>query len=85
MASATGDDLSSVTTEIERYAVWPGQACSYMVGRLEIVRLRDKAKTALGDSYDQRAFHDAVLGAGAMPLSTLESVVDAWIAAQAKA
>lgn len=77
-----GDPLSLAGQEIERYAVWPGQACSYMVGKLTILRLRAKAKAALGPRFDIRKFHDAVLLAGAMPLTVLERHVDAWIAAQ---
>ena len=75
-----GDPEASATTEIERYCVWPGQACSYMVGKLTILRLRDKAKAALGAKFDIRKFHDAVLLSGAMPLTVLEKVVDDYIA-----
>ena len=66
--------------EIERYSVWPGQACSYMVGKVTILRLREKAKKALGAKYDPRKFHDAVLLSGSMPLTALENVVDLYIA-----
>jgi uncharacterized protein (DUF885 family) len=75
-----GDQEASAVTEIERYCVWPGQACSYMVGKLTILRLRDKAKTALGPKFDLHKFHDAVLLSGAMPLDVLEKVVDDYIA-----
>ena len=81
MADTDGDQVSSVTTEIERYCVWPGQACSYMVGRNTWNRLRSKAQTALGPHFDIRKFHDAGLLAGAMPLTVLEGVIDRWIAA----
>ena len=80
MSSIEGDPESSAATEIERYCVWPGQACSYMVGKLTILRLRAKAKAALGAKFDIRRFHDAVLLAGAMPLTVLESAVDNYIA-----
>jgi uncharacterized protein (DUF885 family) len=60
--------------------VWPGQACSYMVGKLTFLRLRDRAKTALGPRFDLHSFHDAVLLCGAVPLTVLENVVDEYIA-----
>ena len=82
MMEATGDQESSVTTEIERYSVWPGQACSYMVGRLVINRLRDEAKTALGARFDLKGFHDTMLANGSVPLSVLEGVMRGWTAAQ---
>lgn len=84
MVSVTGNEPSSIATEVERYIVWPGQACAYMVGRQTINRLRDKAKAELGAKYDQRAFHDEILKNGAVPLSVLESSITAWIAAQKK-
>jgi uncharacterized protein (DUF885 family) len=80
MTSIDGSPASAATTEIERYCVWPGQACSYMVGKLEWLRLREKAKTALGPRFDLRKFHDAGLLIGAVPLTVLESVVDRHIA-----
>ena len=67
--------------EVERYCVWPGQACSYMVGKTEWVRLRERASAALGPRYDVRDFHAATLAVGAVPLTTLEEVVDGYIAA----
>jgi uncharacterized protein (DUF885 family) len=81
MVSIDGSPVSSATTEIERYCVRPGQACSYMVGKLTWLRLRDKAMTALGPRFDIRRFHDAVLLGGAMPLTVLEGVVDRHVAA----
>lgn len=69
-----------IVKEIERYICWPGQATSYMVGQQKILMLREKAKTALGAKFDIRAFHDAVLKDGALPLDVLESQVDAYIA-----
>lgn len=80
MVSVTGDQRSSIQTEVERYIVWPGQACAYMVGRQTILRLREKAKSELGAKYDQRAFHDRILLNGPMPLSVLESDINTWIA-----
>jgi uncharacterized protein (DUF885 family) len=76
-----GDQDASATTEVERYVVWPGQACSYMIGKLTWLRLRDKAKKALGPKYDIRKFHDAGLLAGALPLDVLEKVIDRYIEA----
>ena len=75
-----GDPVSAATTEVERYCVWPGQACCYMIGKLTFLRLRDKAKAALGPRFDIRKFHDTVLLAGALPLTVLETVVDGYIA-----
>ena len=76
-----GDKESVLATEIERYCVWPGQACSYMLGKLTWLRLRDKARTAMGPKFDIRTFHDAGLRPGAMPLTALENRIDAYIAA----
>jgi len=75
-----GDPDSAAITEVERYCVWPGQACAYMLGKLEFLKMRDKAKAALGAKFDIRKFHDAVLLSGAMPLSLLETVTDRYIA-----
>ena len=67
---------------IERYIAMPGQATAYMIGKLKIMGLRDKARTTLGDKFDIRGFHDEVLKDGPVPLSLLESKIDAWIAQQ---
>jgi uncharacterized protein (DUF885 family) len=80
MRAIEGDPEPLAAQEIERYSVWPGQACSYMVGKVTILRLRDKARKALGPRFDIRKFHDAVLLSGAMPLTALENVVDDHIA-----
>ncbi|GHE87249.1 hypothetical protein GCM10017786_18650 [Amycolatopsis deserti] len=69
-----------IESEVDRYIAYPGQALSYMVGRLEIQRVRARAEQALGERFDIRAFHDLVLGGGALPLSVLAGVVDEWIA-----
>ena len=74
-----GDLEASAITEIERYCVWPGQACSYMLGKLTILDARARAQKALGAKFDMRKFHDAVLLNGAMPLKLLDSVVDKYI------
>lgn len=81
MRGIEGDPEPLAAQEIERYSVWPGQACSYMVGKVTILRLRDKAQKALGPKYDPRKFHDAILLSGSMPLTALENVVDNYIAA----
>jgi uncharacterized protein (DUF885 family) len=68
--------------EVERYVVWPGQACAYMLGMLRILELRDKAKTALGDKFTLPGFHDVVLRNGSIPLDVLEKLIDKWIVEQ---
>jgi len=69
-----------IVKEVERYFNNPGQATSYMIGQLKILELRDRARAALGDRFDIRAFHAVVLENGAVPLDVLEELVDAWIA-----
>ncbi|WAL63641.1 DUF885 domain-containing protein [Amycolatopsis cynarae] len=68
-----------IESEVDRYIAYPGQALSYMVGRLEILRIRRKAADALGEKFDIRAFHDVVLGGGALPMSVLDAVVEDWV------
>jgi uncharacterized protein (DUF885 family) len=82
MVENTGDQPGSVATEIERYAVWPGQATGYMVGRELINRLRARARSELGAAFDLKAFHDMVLCQGSIPLTTLDREATAWIAAR---
>ncbi len=79
MTAATGMPEGEVVTEVERYIVNPGQATAYMVGYLEIMRLRQEARDALGDSFDIRDFHRVVLGHGALPLTLLRRQVEQWI------
>jgi len=69
-----------VRSEVRRYLVNPGQATSYKIGMLKILELRAKAKKELGRKFDIRAFHDTILGGGALPLGILEKRVDHWIA-----
>jgi uncharacterized protein (DUF885 family) len=71
-----------IVVEVDRYIVTPGQALAYKIGELKLKELRRDAQEQLGDSFDVRAFHDALLGAGAIPLSVLETRVKAWIAEQ---
>ena len=76
----SAEPVGGIRKAMERYAVFPGQATAYMVGRLKILELRDRAEAALGKRFDIRDFHDVVLKTGAVPLDILEENVDAWIA-----
>ncbi len=76
-----GIDYGIEASEVERYTVNPGQACSYMIGELKIIELREKAKKALGDKFSLREYHNAVLRTGTVPLELLERQVDAYISA----
>ena len=83
MAATTGEDRARVTTEIERYCAWPGQATSYKVGQTRWLRLRAEAQRRLGKKFDIRDFHDAGLTAAPMPLAVLERVIEEWIKSRA--
>ena len=72
-------DYGIEASEVERYVVYPGQACSYMIGQLKIIELRDKTRTALGDKFSAKDFHTAVLRTGTVPLEILERQIDAYI------
>ncbi|HYJ33027.1 MAG TPA: DUF885 domain-containing protein [Candidatus Binatia bacterium] len=76
---------NNIENEVDRYLTWPGQALAYKVGQLEILKLRDEAKCRLGPRFDIKAFHDAVLGNGAVSLPVLRQQVEAYIAAAAGA
>ena len=78
----TGKTDQDITVEVDRYIVWPGQALAYKLGQLKIRELRGRAEKELGSRFDVRAFHDAVLEQGAVPLSFLDTHMDTWIAAQ---
>jgi len=80
--ATVGLDQLSATSEVERYVVWPGQACSYKIGHNEMVRLREDARARLGARFDLKGFHDAVLLNGDMPLEVLAIVVDDWVRAR---
>ena len=82
MVEATGEPRPSITREIARYAVWPGQATSYKLGMIRFQKLRAKAEKELGGKFDIRKFHDAVLLDGSMPMPVLEARIDAWIKAR---
>jgi uncharacterized protein (DUF885 family) len=82
MVETTGDKRSSMTSEVERYCTWPGQACSYKVGQTQWLKLRAQAQRRLGARFDIRAFHDAGLTAAPMPMSVLGGVIDNWVRSQ---
>lgn len=85
MVETLGDAESTMTTEIERYCVWPGQACSYKLGHTVWDRTRTAARAAMGDRFDIRGFHDVSLAAGAIPLEVLERLVADWAAGATRA
>jgi uncharacterized protein (DUF885 family) len=82
MLANTAWPAGDIESEIDRYISWPGQANAYMLGMLEIRRLRNLAESELGDRFDLRAFHDRVLGTGSITLPMLEESLMAWIAEQ---
>jgi len=83
MMQKTGMHRHEVTKEIVRYATWPGQACAYKIGQLELLRMRKKAEDSLGAKFDLKKFHSVVLMSGALPMNILEDLVDAYIAQNA--
>ena len=82
MVANTGQTQAQVIAEVDRYIVLPGQATAYKIGELKIKELRAKAKAELGDRFDLRRFHNAVIDDGAVPLQVLQSQIEAWIAAE---
>jgi uncharacterized protein (DUF885 family) len=81
MMDNSPNTLFSVEEEVDRYIGMPGQALSYMLGRLEIQRMRREAEVSLGDRFDIKGFHDTVLGSGLVPLTTLDRMVSEWAVA----
>ena len=79
LASHTALSQHEVETEVDRYISWPGQALAYKLGELTIRRLRAEAERELGPRFDQKAFHDTILGMGAVPLSVLEEQMREFI------
>lgn len=84
MENTAGTELD-LTSEIDRYISWPGQACAYKIGQLTISRLRASATTRLGDRFDIREFHEQVLSGGALPMPVLEKRIERWILLREKA
>jgi uncharacterized protein (DUF885 family) len=82
MLDHTAEGIDSLTSEVDRYAAVPGQATSYLLGSLEIQRLRHKAEQALGDDFDIREFHDRILVNGGVTLPMLGATINAWIVEQ---
>ncbi|MGB5485205.1 MAG: DUF885 domain-containing protein [Parasphingorhabdus sp.] len=82
MTDNTALSAANIEAEVNRYISWPGQALAYKMGELKIRELRGKATRELGDKFDLRAFHDVVLGQGAVPLDMLEDQVNRWIEAE---
>lgn len=80
MMEKTGMHRHEVEVEIYRYAGWPGQATSYKIGSIEILRLREKAKQELGSKFNIKDFHSLCLNSGPLPLTLLGELVEAWIA-----
>jgi uncharacterized protein (DUF885 family) len=78
----TAMDDENINTEVDRYIAWPAQALSYKMGQMKILELRARAQKELGAKFDLRAFHDAVLDQGPLPLDLLEAKINAWIATQ---
>ncbi|MCB2112096.1 MAG: DUF885 domain-containing protein [Parvularculaceae bacterium] len=82
MTENTALSEHNIEAEVDRYIAWPGQALAYKIGQLKIRELRTRAEKALGEKFDLRRFHDALLEDGALPLTLVESKIDKWIAAE---
>ena len=75
----------AIKSEVRRYITTAGQATAYKIGMIKLQQMRDKARAALGDKFSYPAFHDQILGGGALPMPVLERKIDRWIEAQKKA
>ena len=82
MRKSSAVDEPTIQSETDRYIAWPAQACSYKIGQLKFLELRERARKELGPKFDIRAFHDEMLNGGSMPLDLLEARTDEWIAEQ---
>jgi len=82
MLDQNGGAEGDTRSEIDRYCSWPGQACGYQIGRIEIDRQRGRAKAALGGKFDIRTYNDAILTSGSVPLALLDGIVDGYIASR---
>lgn len=80
MMASTGYDLAASTSEVDRYVVIPGQACSYKIGHNAILRERERARAALGPRFDLAGFNDALISSMSMPMTLLPGLIDDYIA-----
>lgn len=85
MLENTALSRTNIEREVDRYIAWPGQACGYKIGQLRILAIRHRAEAALGDDFDVREFHHALLASGALPLDVLDQHMNRWIAAMQQA
>jgi uncharacterized protein (DUF885 family) len=81
----TAMDEPNIQSEVDRYIAWPGQALAYKLGQMEIIKLREEARHKLGAKFDLRAFHDAVVGSGPLPLDVLREQIENWVVQQVNA
>ena len=82
MTENTALSEHNIEAEVDRYIAWPGQALAYKIGQLKFRELRSRAEKALGEKFDLRRFHDALLEDGALPLTLVEGKIDRWTASE---